>query len=201
MSTRSDSAGTACNVWDNSACEGTPYCPPRCPRFEGKDGTPLLVRPYESDDRDALVSMYADLDQYSRAMGLPPATVPQIDDWLERLCANGWNLIALDGDRAIGHVAVVPADASAPEFLIFVHQDYQNDGVGTELIKQLVAYAADRDHSGLTLEVSKGNKRAITVYQNVGFDVAKRKLSELEMELDLEDSFVERLQRPPAERD
>ncbi len=100
----------------------------------------------------------------------------------------------------IGHVAVIPADASAPEFLISVHQAYQNDGVGTELIKQLIAYAADRDHSGLTLEVSKGNKRASTVYQNGGFDVAKRKLSELEMELDLEHSLVERLRRP-AERD
>ncbi|MFC6763762.1 hypothetical protein [Natrinema soli] len=70
MRTRSDSAGTACTVWDNSECEGTPYCLPRCPRFEGKDGAPLLVRPYESDDRDALVSMYGDLDQYSRPMGL-----------------------------------------------------------------------------------------------------------------------------------
>lgn len=201
MDTKTSATGTACNAWDNSECRGTPYCPPRCPRFRGKDGTPLLVRPYESGDRNALVSMYADLDQYSRSMGLPPATVPKIDDWLERLLSNGWNLIALDGDQVIGHVAVVPADATAPEFLIFVHQAYQNDGVGTELIKQLVAYAADRDHSELTLEVSKGNKRAITVYENVGFDVTKRKLSELEMELELEHSLVERLQRPPADRD
>ncbi|MDF9748496.1 GNAT family N-acetyltransferase [Natrinema salsiterrestre] len=200
MGTKTDMTGTSCNIWDNSECQGTPYCPPRCPRFEGKDGTPLLVRPYESDDRDALVSMYADLDLYSRAMGLPPATVPKIDDWLGRLLSNGWSLVALDGSRVIGHVAVVPADSSAPEFLIFVHQDYQNNALGTELIKQLVAYAGDKDHSGLTLEVSKGNKRAITVYENIGFDVTERKLSELEMELDLETSFVKRLQRPPADR-
>ncbi|NUB93790.1 GNAT family N-acetyltransferase [Haloterrigena sp. SYSU A121-1] len=200
MSANTGTTGAACTAWDNSECQGTPYCPPRCPRFEGKDDTLFLARPYESDDRDALVSMYADLDQYSRSMGLPPATVPKIEDWLGRLHSNGWSLIALDGNRAIGHVAVVPADSSEPEFLIFVHQAYQNHGIGTELIKQLVAYADDRDHSGLTLEVSKGNKRAITVYENVGFDVTKRKLSELEMELDLEHSLVRRLRRPPADR-
>ena len=201
MSTEPAPAEAVCNRWDNTDCHGTRYCPPRCPRFDGKDGTVFLARPYEPADRDALVSMYADLDQYSRVMGLPPLTEAKLETWLDRLLSNGWNLLALDGSRVIGHVAVVPADSSAPEFLIFIHQEYQNNAVGTELLKQLVAYAGDRDHSELTLAVSKGNKRAITVYENIGFNVTKRTLSELEMELELDSSFVERLQRPPAKRD
>lgn len=145
--------------------------------------------------------MYADLDRFSRANGLPPATVPQIESWLDRLLTNGWNLVVVDGSRVVGHVAAVPAESEAPEFVIFVHQDHQNNSVGTELVKQLIAYADDRDHEGLTLEVATGNERAITVYENVGFEVAEKKLSEIEMELDIDRSLADRLQRPPAERE
>lgn len=108
---------------------------------------------------------------------------------------------AWDNSEVVGHVAAVPVDSAAPEFVIFVHQDHQNNAVGTELVKQLIAYADDRGHEGLTLEVSTGNESAITVYENVGFEVTKEKLSEIEMELDLDGPLAERLQRPPAERE
>lgn len=201
MSSEPNSAGAVCSVWDNSECGGTPYCPPRCPRFEGKDGTPYVARPFRDEDRSELVAMYADLDRFSRANGLPPVSGPKLESWLDRLLENGWNLVVVDGSEVVGHVAVVPVDSDAPEFVIFVHQDHQNNAVGTELVKQLIAYADDRNHEGLTLEVSTGNKRAITVYENVGFEVAEKKLSEIEMELDLGGSLADRLQRPPAERD
>lgn len=187
-------------TWDNGSCEGTPLCPPRCPRFTDREEQPMLVRPYESTAFDALVGMYADLDGHSRAMGLPPATVPKIETWLERLIESGWNLLALDGDRVVGHVAVVPAESADPEFVIFVHQEYQNRGVGSELVKQLLAYADERAHSELTLEVSTGNKRAITVYENVGFDVVERQVMDLTMTLDLQEPIVDRVQQPPAAR-
>lgn len=196
--TRPD-AGIAC-AWDNGSCEGTPLCPPRCPRFTDREGCPMLVRPSEPADFDPLVEMYEDLDGHSRAMGLPPATTPKLEAWLERLFENGWNLLALDGDRVAGHVAVIPAESADPEFVIFVHQDYQDRGVGSELVKQLIAHADDRAHDELTLSVSSGNRRAITVYQNVGFDVVERQVTELAMALDLHQPIVEQVQRPPAAR-
>lgn len=195
-----DSTTQACRRWDNSECEGTPYCPPRCPRFVDKNGTPLLVRPYQADDFDALVTMYDELDSYSRTMGLPPATRPQIRNWLTTLVDRGWNLVVRDDQRVVGHVATTPSTSSTPEFVIFVHQDFRNCGVGTELMKQLVAYADDNDHEALTLEVSSGNGRAISVYENIGFDVVERTLREIRMELPMDDPVVERAQRPPAER-
>ena len=50
--------------------------------------------------------MYDDIDAYSRTMGLPPATVSRIESWIDRLHEDGWNLVARDGDRVVGHVAV-----------------------------------------------------------------------------------------------
>jgi len=201
MTVGSETATAACTAWDNGECEGTPHCPPRCPRFRDTDGDVFLARPFQSGDRETLLSMYEKIDDYNRAMGLPPKARSQLEAWVDRLASNGWNLVVDVGDRIVGHTAVIPADSDSPEFIIFVHQDYQNSGIGSELIKQLIAYAKDKNHQELTLEVSRGNKQAISVYQNIGFEVTDRKLSELAMALELQLPIADRVQRPPAKRE
>lgn len=198
--------GLACDRWDNSGCEGNPYCPPRCPRFVDEAGAPYVVRPIEDRDRDALVEMYAGLGPESRTMGLPPSTRAQIADWIAGLTENGWNLVARRGDRVVGHVGVAPTEAEDPQFVIFVDEDHQNRGLGTELVNHTIAYAADRDYEALRLSVSKGNRRAIHVYRNVGFELedAADELSagsvDLDMRLPLSAPIADLVRLPPAER-
>ena len=189
-----------CSHWDSSECTGTPFCPPRCPRFTDREETPLLVRRYEEREFEAVVRMYEGLDPANRTMGLPPANRDRLEEWLTRLTENGWNLVAVDDDRVVGHVGVVPAATEDPQFVIFVDDDYQNRGVGSELIKHLIASAADRGHDTLQLDVEKENRRAISVYRNVDFEVTERKGMGLSMELSLDAAIAEAVQRPPAER-
>ncbi|WP_435183930.1 GNAT family N-acetyltransferase [Halobellus sp. EA9] len=191
---------TECRYWNPSECTGTAMCPPRCPRFVDGEAVPLLVRPYEEADFDALVEMYEDIDATNRTMGLPPGSRTRIEEWLIRLTDEGWNLVADDDGRIVGHVGVVPAGTDEPQFVIFVHDDYQNRGVGSELIRHLIAYAEDRGHDALRLDVAKGNRRAISVYRNVDFEVTERTQSNLSMHLSLDEPIAEEVQRPPAER-
>ena len=190
----------ACDGWDNAACEGSPYCPPRCPRFLDGDGAAVLIRRYTADDFDALVSMYDDIDATQTTMGLPPVTERRRREWLRTLTDDGWNLIARAGERIVGHVGVAPMTAADPEFVVFVHQSFQNRGLGTEMLMHLIAYAGDRGHDELNLSVSADNTRAITVYENIGFDIVERMSTTLEMTLPLRRPTVERAQRPPAYR-
>lgn len=189
----------ACSFWDNAACTGTPYCPPRCPRFVDREEVPLVISPYE-DDFEALVAMYEDIDGDNRTVGLPPLGRENIAEWLDSLTADGWNLLARDGDRVVGHVGVAPADAEDPQFVIFVHDDYQRRGLGTELVRHAVAYAEDRGHDALRLNVAKENRDAIDVYRNVDFEVIEEGTLEVDMELSLDEPVAEAVQRPPAER-
>jgi RimJ/RimL family protein N-acetyltransferase len=196
-------AGQACDSWDNSGCVGTEYCPPRCPRFIDSTGEPLLVRPFEAGDVSALVAMYEALDAESGTMGLPPTGPEAVESWLARLTETGWNLVALDAGRAVGHVGVAPAGADDPEFVIFVHQDYQGRGLGTELVRQTVAYAADEGYDALSLSVSKGNRRAIHVYRTVGFQPEGEVLGPevaVEMRLPLTTPIADPVRLPPAPR-
>lgn len=195
--------GQACDRWDNSGCVGTELCPPRCPRFFDGAGDPLLIRPVEDGDVPALVAMYEALDDESRTMGLPPAGREAIEAWLTRLTESGWNLVAFDADRAVGHVGVAPAGADDPEFVIFVHQDHQGRGLGTELVKQTVAYAADGGYDALSLSVSTGNRRAINVYRNVGFEPEAELPGgglDVEMRLPLSAPIADLVRLPPAAR-
>ncbi len=189
----------ACTGWDNGECTGTPYCPPRCPRFRDREAVPGLVRPQRPADVDALVEMYLGLDPSDRTMGLPPATETELRRWLGRFTEDGWSLVAEMGSTVVGHTGVTPGEAAAPHLVVFVADDAQGRGVGSELLRQLVAYAADHGHEALTLTVEADNTAAVTVYDNLGFDVVERFRGELEMRLSLDEPVVGRVQRPPAE--
>jgi ribosomal protein S18 acetylase RimI-like enzyme len=157
--------------------------------------------------------MYDRLDSSSRTMGLPPISTDEIRAWIERLDEDGWNLLALDDGTAVGHVGVVPpdgggdgdgdGDGGAPRFVIFVHQAYQGRGIGTELVKQVVAYAADREYGELLLSVSEENERAIDVYEGVGFEIdddSEGPANVVGMSLPLSHPIADRVRLPPAER-
>lgn len=192
-------SATRCTGWDNGACEGTPYCPPRCPRFFDKKGHSMLCRRYRESDFRSLVEMYEGFG--ASALGLPPTTRTGIEQWLERLIEEGPNLVAVSDDRVIGHIGIVPNNAYEAEIVVFVREAYQNQGVGSELVTQAIAHASAEGYDTLTLLVSKGNRAAVTVYRNVGFEVDQRTIGEIEMHLPLDEHVVAPASRSPVDRE
>jgi len=191
----------ACTGWDNSECVGTPFCPPRCPRFRDRDSVQGIVRPHKAADTAELVEMYLDLDPADRTMGLPPATESRLRTWLDRFIDDGWSLVAETESSIVGHTGVTPEDASEPHLVVFVANDARGRGIGSELLRHLIAHAADSGHDALTLTVAADNDAAVTVYDNLGFDVVEQMRGEFEMRLSLAEPVAERVQRPPAERE
>lgn len=194
------SSGVCESAWDNSECEGNPLCPPRCPRFVDREGTPHVVRLYEPSLHENLVSMYENLDASDYTMGIPPSHPAGIDAWITGLVESGWNLVSTCGEEVTGHVAVAPADASAPDLVVFVHRDFQRRGIGTELLKQMIARAKAAEYEKINLDVSSRNETALSVYHNLSFQTIEMLSDRVEMELPLDDPTVDRYRLPPAER-
>lgn len=186
-------------AWDHGECTGTVHCPPRCPRFVDATGTPLLVRPLTDERRPALIAMYREYDPADRSMGLPPAGEAEIERWLDRLRERGTNLLAVADERVLGHAGFVPTDGD-PEFLVYVHGDAHGRGIGTELTRQAVAYAADAGHDGLLLNVHADNEPAVAVYRKLGFETVDREGGELTMRLSFAAPVASEVRLPPAER-
>ena len=133
---------------------------------------------------EALVEMYADFDPADRAQGIPPVGEERIRSWLDVLL-DGHNVVAWDGDRAVGHATLVP-DEDAYELAIFVHQDYQGAGIGTRLIRTLLGHGRDRGVEKVWLTVERWNNAAVALYRKVGFETCDAESFELEMAIRLD---------------
>ena len=165
--------GEACSVWDNTACEGTPACPPRCPRFLDKRGEPLLFWPLDdvSVDVEALLDLY-DCGAAAHSLSYPPySTRRGLSSWLERVVEEGWNVVATDGDRLVGHAVLTPAEAEEPEFGVFVDPAYRGRGIAAELLRHCIAYGADAGYRGLVMAVERENRAMRAIATDHGFEV------------------------------
>ncbi|MFW5959225.1 MAG: N-acetyltransferase family protein [Natronomonas sp.] len=109
----------------------TSNVPPRT--ITEDDGRIVHLRPYQEHDFEDLVSMYDDFDPAHLAQGTPPLGEDVIRAWL-RDVPGGVNVVAVCDDELVGHVMFVPDGTRRHELAIFVDQDYQPRGIGTELI-------------------------------------------------------------------
>jgi ribosomal protein S18 acetylase RimI-like enzyme len=136
----------------------------------------------EAAEREALVTMYDSFDSADRAQGIPPSNEPAVRDWIDRLLVeDAVNVLAWDGGRVAGHAVLVPDQEESYELAIFVHQDYQGAGIGTELIRALLGAGQADGIERVWLTVERWNSAAVSLYRGVGFETTNAGSFELEM--------------------
>ena len=164
---------------------------------------------------DDLTRMYLQFHPADRAQGIPPTGEETIRRWLEPLVETGLNvgvrrLNEQGGNRGneggetseadepayVGHATLVPQegdpfadgepDATAWELAIFVLQDYQRAGVGTQLLEHLLGEASARGIERVWLTVERWNGPAIALYERVGFETVGSESFDREMAIRLE---------------
>lgn len=135
---------------------------------EDDEGRRIRFQPYEPGARRSLVSMYTTFDPAQRAQGIPPVREPGIESWLDAVLG-GPSVLAWHGDRVVGHVVFVPDGEDGHELAIFVHQTYQEAGVGSALLAAGLDHARREGVDHVWLTVSGGNTRARHLYEKTGF--------------------------------
>lgn len=130
--------------------------------------------------------MYATFQPKECAQGLPSRADDKRDAWLKNLLAEKLNLLALVGDTVVGHAVLLEMQPQKScEYLVFVHQDHQNRGIGTALSRICKDLAQRMGYGILWLTVELTNCRAIHVYEKVGFRMAGPMQMECEMVMHL----------------
>lgn len=149
--------------------------------FTDDEGRDIVVRVANSD-REDLVSMYNAFDSKDRAQGIPPIREKSIRNWLDRVFENQcYNTIAWHGDTAVGHAMLVPDEGGAYELAIFVLNDYQSAGIGTELLESLLGHGKEEGLERVWLTVERWNDPAIALYEKIGFEICGTESFEIEM--------------------
>jgi ribosomal protein S18 acetylase RimI-like enzyme len=143
---------------------------PAVPAFSitDADGRAVHMRPYREHDIESLVSMYDDFDPTQRAQGVPPLDTDGIRAWLSDVLG-GPNVVAVVDDEIVGHVGFVPDGTDRHELMIFVHQDYQQAGIGSNLMAAGLGHAKQAGVGYVWLSVEKTKRYQQRFYGKAGF--------------------------------
>ncbi len=137
-----------------------------------KDGRKIKLRAYSPSDLEALVSMYAGLSKETVQWGLPPYDRQKVERLTSDL-GNKITVLAFSDSRIVGHLLIYtfPSERSKGigELLIYLHQDFQNTGLGTAMMSESIRLAKARGWHRIGLRVVADNKRAIRLYEKMGF--------------------------------
>lgn len=79
--------------------------------------------------------------------------------------------VAEDGDTIVGYCGVfVPAPGIEADILtVAVLPAYRRQGIAREFMRQIEAYAVERQASAMMLEVELANESAIKLYESLGY--------------------------------
>ena len=143
-----------------------------------KDGRELMVRRFTEGDKDGVAEMMASLSDETVRWGMPPYTRERLErGWWSRM-ENVLALVALDGGRIAGYAGLRkfshPRRRGNSDYVIYLHQDYHNVGLGTAITKRIIELAREEGLHRIGLSVVADNEIAIRVYKKVGFAVEGR---------------------------
>jgi ribosomal protein S18 acetylase RimI-like enzyme len=156
--------------------------------FTDGDGRAISVHRLEPEEYEQLVSMYDAFDPEDRAQGIPPVGENTIREWLDAVTEpDCFNVAGWYEDAAVGHAMLVPDRTGGYELAIFVLQEYQGAGIGTELVRTLLGLARTEDVEHVWLTVERWNRPAINLYEKIGFETTEDDSFEIEMALEIAD--------------
>jgi acetyl coenzyme A synthetase (ADP forming)-like protein len=142
-----------------------------------RDGSTLRLRAPVAEDADALLTFFSELSDRSRYLRFHgfPALGPKLvepvlePDWDERGALIG----SLDGRIAALANWVRLRDPRLAEVAFTVDDRFQRRGVGTRLLEQLAARAAEAGIEQFVAEVLHDNDAMMAVFRDAGFDVLR----------------------------
>ena len=142
-----------------------------------RDGSTLRLRAPAAEDAEALVEFFSGLSERSRYLrfhGFPalgPMLVEPVlePDWQDRGALIG----SLDGRIVALANWVRLRDPRAAEVAFAVGDEHQGRGIGTRLLEQLAARAAEVGIEEFVAEVLQENSAMLGVFREAGFTVSR----------------------------
>lgn len=139
-----------------------------------KDGREVLIRKFQMDDKERFIEMYESLSAEAVRWGMPPYDRERLErGWLSNM-QNFISIVALYNDKIVGHAQIFKLPHSrrkgTGDLVIYLHQGFQNVGLGTAMMDELIALARTEGLHRIGLSVIADNKLAIHLYQKFGFE-------------------------------
>jgi RimJ/RimL family protein N-acetyltransferase/nucleotide-binding universal stress UspA family protein len=154
-----------------------------------RDGSSVLIRPIESDDRELLRAGFERLSERSRYMRFQSPLTGLSDRQLSYLTTVDHHeheaLLALDPDTGdgVGVARFVRVTDGVAECAIVVADDWQGRGVATELLDRLVDRAREEGIERFTALLLAENSDALRLLERLGQAEERREGSQVELDI------------------
>lgn len=140
-----------------------------------KDGTVVLLRPLVAEDREGLITFFQALPEEERLFLRHDVTDEKvIESWIEQIDYNrAFPLLALDGERIVGDITLHRIPYGWKHHIgnirVVVAPEYQDKGLGTLLIHEIVELATEFGLEKLVTELPLEVPGALAVFRKAGF--------------------------------
>jgi putative acetyltransferase len=139
-----------------------------------KDGRIVVMRSMHAEDENKLFEMFSSLSEDAVRWGMPPYSREVIKRWISNL-PHCIAIVAVHGVRIVGQGSIYkiphPRRKGVADLGIYIHQDFQNVGLGTAMVSKLLESAKRERLHKLELGVIAENTPAIRLYEKFGFKV------------------------------
>jgi len=152
-------------------------------RIEAKDGTRVLLRPIKPSDASMKHDLFYSLSKQAvknRYLGYMKAMpMKRVWPYVTVDYENEMNLVATVKEEGIENLIAIGSYVSIPntkdaEVAVVVRDDWQNKGLGTQILAYLAEIAKDRGFEAFTAWVLSTNDRMMHVFKKLGYDVKYR---------------------------
>jgi RimJ/RimL family protein N-acetyltransferase len=140
-----------------------------------KDGTLVVIRAMSQDDRDKLIDFFTRVDENDLMFLRTDVRDPSvIDEWVKHIdYRKVFPLIAEVDGKVVGdatlHMRKVGWKRHLGNVRVVVAKDFQNKGLATLLINELVDLAGEFGLEKLVAEIHLQSPAAIAVFKKAGF--------------------------------
>ena len=160
--------------------------------FTAKNGAETLIRPIRPEDEPLLVKFHETLSErsvalrYFHAMKLSQRVS---HDRLTRICFNDYDreiaLVAEGHDPATAQRAILGVGrlsklhgTNDAEFAMLISDRFQNLGLGSELLRRLIAIGRDESLRSIRAEILIENREMQRICQKLGFQLTQGSISD-----------------------
>ena len=142
-----------------------------------KDGTRVILRPLAKEDREKLLDFFRRVNEqdlmFLRSDVRDPAV---IEDWVSHIdYRRVYPLLAEVEGRIVGdatlHMRKVGWKRHLGNVRVVVADDFQNRGLGTLLVNEIVELAAEFGLEKLVAELNLQSQSALALFKRAGFSV------------------------------
>ena len=148
-----------------------------------KDGRELTIRPIRPEDEPLIMKFHETLSErtvYLRYLQALKLSQRVAHERLIRICFNDYDReLALVAERhdnggeprilAVGRLRKIPGSNNEAEFAVLVSDDFQGQGLGTELVRRLIDVARQEKLAKITGDVLQDNTVMRRVCEKLGF--------------------------------